>query len=153
MKILIAGNPDYGLAKSLHKIYAQNTSSENTKFVSRTHGNFDLSIPSKQRELADLSMDYDVFIAVSCIHRFAQVEYVQEVAKRWIERKHGHIVAIGSSADTSKGSLGCIPEKKALRAYCRQLSQSVLVKMIVNCESLFKSGNLHISKQDENCPE
>ena len=53
MKILIAGNPDYGLAKSLHKIYAQNTRLENTKFVSRTHGNFD-QVFSKQRELADL---------------------------------------------------------------------------------------------------
>ena len=32
-------------------------------------------------------MDYDVFIAVSCIWRFAQTEYVQEIAKRWVERK------------------------------------------------------------------
>ena len=60
-----------------------------------------LSIQSKQRELADLSMDYDVFIAVSCIHRFAQVEYVQEVAKRWIERKHGLLLPRIPSADTS----------------------------------------------------
>ena len=155
MKILIAGNPDYGLAKSLHKIYAQNTSSENTKFVSRTHGNFDLSIPSKQRELADLSMDYDVFIAVSCIHRFALLNMSQEVAKRWIERKHGHIVAIGSSADTPvKGSAWMYPaEKKALRAYCRQLSQISAGENDCKLRVTYLSpGNLHTPKQDEKLP-
>lgn len=149
MKTLIAGNPDYGLASSLQEFFPDAT------FVSRTHGDFDLSIPSKQRELAELSMEYDVFIAVSCIFRFAQTEYVQEVAKRWLERKWGHIIAIGSSADTPvKGSAWMYPaEKKALRAYCRQISQISAGENDCKLRMTYLSpGNLHTPKQDEKMP-
>ena len=148
-KILVAGNPDYGLSKSIKFVYPDAT------FVSRTHGGFDLSIPSKQRELAELSMDYDVFIAVSCIWRFAQTEYVQEVAKRWIERKHGYIISIGSSADTPvKGTPWMYPaEKKALRAYCRQLSQISAGENDCKLKITYLSpGNIHTPNQDEKMP-
>lgn len=148
-KILVAGNPEYGLAKGIHKKFPDAT------FISRTYGNLDLSIPSKQRELAEISMDYDVFISVSCIWRFAQTEYVQEVAKRWVERKHGYIIAIGSSADTPvKGSAWIYPtEKKALRAYCRQLSQISSGENDCNLKVTYLSpGNIHTPKQDEKMP-
>jgi len=148
-KILVAGNPDYGLAKSIAKVFPH------AKFVSRTHGNFDLSIPSKQRELAELSLEYDVFIAVSCIWRFAQTEYVQEVAKRWIENKKGYIIAVGSSADTPvKGSAWMYPaEKKALRAYCRQLSQISAGENKSELKVTYLSpGNLHTPNQDDKMP-
>lgn len=148
-KILVAGNPDYGLSKSIKCVYPDAT------FVSRTHGGFDLSIPSKQRELAELSMDYDVFIAVSCIWRFAQTEYVQEVAKRWIERKHGYIISIGSSADTPvKGTPWMYPaEKKALRAYCRQLSQISAGENDCKLKITYLSpGNIHTPNQDKKMP-
>ena len=45
MKILIAGNPDYGLAK-LHKIYAQNI--RKYKICKWTHGNFDPKYPTNK---------------------------------------------------------------------------------------------------------
>lgn len=148
-KILVAGNPDYGLSKAIKFLYPDAT------FVSRTHGNLDLSIPSKQRELAEMSMDYDIFIAVSCIWRFSQTEYVQEVAKRWIERKHGYIIAIGSSADTPvKGTAWMYPaEKKALRSYCRQLSQISAGENDCGLKVTYLSpGNIHTPKQDEKMP-
>lgn len=148
-KILVAGNPEYGLAKAIKEVYPY------ADFISRTHGNLDLSIPSKQRELAEMAMDYDVFIAVSCIWRFAQTEYVQEVAKRWIERKHGYIIALGSSADTPvKGTAWMYPaEKKALRAYCRQLSQISAGENDCKLKVTYLSpGNLHTPKQDEKMP-
>lgn len=150
LKVLVAGNPDYGLSKALKLIYP------NATFVSRTHGDFDLSIPSKQRELAEISMEYDVFIAVSCIWRFAQTEYVQEVAKRWVERKHGYIIAIGSSADTPvKGTPWMYPaEKKALRAYCRQLSQISAGENDCALKITYLSpGNIHTPNQDEKMPD
>ena len=149
-KILVAGNPDYGLAKSIKGAFPDAT------FISRSHGDIDLSIPSKQREVAELAMEYDVFIAVSCIWRFAQTEYVQEVAKRWIERKHGYIIAIGSSADTPvKGTAWMYPsEKKALRAYCRQLSQISAGENDCRLKVTYLSpGNIHTPKQDEKLPD
>ena len=38
-KILVAGNPDYGLAKAIKQKFS------NADFVSRSYGGFDLSIP------------------------------------------------------------------------------------------------------------
>ena len=145
-----AGNPEYGLAKAIKEKFP------NADFVSRDYGGFDLSIPSKQREVAELSMDYDIFIAVSCIWRFAQTEYVQEVAKRWIDRKHGYIIAIGSSADTPvKGTAWMYPaEKKALRSYCRQLSQISAGENDCKLKVTYLSpGNIHTPKQDEKMPD
>ena len=149
-KILVAGNPDYGLAKAIKQKFS------NADFVSRSYGGFDLSIPSKQRELAEKAMDYDVFIAVSCIWRFAQTEYVQEIAQRWVERKTGYIIALGSSADTPvKGTAWMYPaEKKALRAYCRQLSQISAGENDCGLKVTYLSpGNLHTPKQDEKMPD
>ena len=150
MKILVAGNPEYGLAKAIKEKFPD------ADFVSRSYGGFDLSIPSTQREIAEKAMDYDVFIAVSCVWRFAQTEYVQEVAKRWLERGHGYIIAIGSSADTPvKGTAWMYPaEKKALRAYCRQLSQISAGENDCGLKVTYLSpGNLHTPKQDEKMPD
>tara|TARA_B100000809_G_scaffold234563_1_gene252062 strand:- start:113 stop:667 length:555 start_codon:yes stop_codon:yes gene_type:complete len=149
MKIIIAGNPEYGLSKSVCKLHSDAT------FISRSHGNMDLTIPSRQREFAKLSLEYNIFISISCLWRFAQTELVQEVAKNWIERKHGYIIAIGSSADTPiKGSAWMYPvEKKALRAYCRQLSQVSAGDNDCKLKVTYLSpGNLHTPKQDEKLP-
>lgn len=149
LKILVAGNPEYGLAKTIKEKFPD------ADFVSRSYGGFDLSIPSTQREVAEKAMDYDVFIAVSCVWRFAQTEYVQEVAKRWLERKTGYIIALGSSADTPvKGTAWMYPaEKKALRAYCRQLSQLSAGENDCGLKVTYLSpGNLHTPKQDEKMP-
>jgi len=149
MNIIVAGNPTYGLSNSLYKFFPDAT------FISRSHGNMDLSIPSKQREFAELSLEYDIFISISCMWRFAQTELVQEVAKKWVERNKGYIIAIGSSADTPiKGSAWMYPaEKKALRAYCRQLSQISAGENDCKLKVTYLSpGNLHTPNQDEKLP-
>ena len=149
MKILVAGNPDYGLAASIKMIYPDAT------FVSRSHGNWDLEERHKRKELAKLSLEYDLFISVSCLWHFYQTELVQEVALSWIKDKHeGYIIAIGSSTDTPvKATAWEYPaNKKALRAYCRQLSQ-----LSASAENAFRvtylsPGNLHTPLQDTKLP-
>ena len=120
MKVLVAGNKDYGVAKSIYKLFPD------AEFVSRSNGDWDLSKYQAQRDLAKKSLDYDVFISVSTIWKFHQTTLVQEVSKAWEESNHkGYMIVFGSSADTPvKASTLMYPtEKKALRAYCRQISQ------------------------------
>ena len=95
-KILVAGNQNYGLSSALSEKWPDAT------FVSRTSGlQMDLCQLKNQREVAEMSLDYDVFISVSSLWKFHQTSLVQEVAKRWKENEHeGYIIAIGSSADT-----------------------------------------------------
>ncbi len=122
-KILIAGNQEYGLSGALYKKWPDAT------FISRSTGlKMDLCLLKNQRHIADLSLEYDVFISVSSLWKFHQTSLVQEVSKKWKEQKHkGYIIAVGSSADTPvKASTWLYPgEKKALRAYCRGVSQMV----------------------------
>jgi len=150
MKILIAGNPNYGLSKSLEKLFPE------SDFCSRTSGSWDFSVPTMQREFAQKSMQYDVVISVSCIWKFNQTTLVQEVAKRWMEeKKKGYIIVLGSSADTPvKGTAWMYPaEKKALRAYCRQISQAVAGENDIPFKITYLSpGNMHTPKQDEKMP-
>lgn len=149
MKILVAGNPNYGLAASIKNLYPKAT------FVSRTHGEWDLEQRYKRKELAKLSLEFDVFISVSCLWHFYQTELVQEVALAWEKENHyGYIIAIGSSADTPvKATAWEYPaNKKALRAYCRQLSQ-----LSASAENAFRvtylsPGNLHTPLQDTKLP-
>lgn len=149
MKILIAGNPDYGLAQAIKSKY------QYADFCSRSN-NWDLSTADKQREFANYSMSYDVVISVSCIWKFHQTILVQEVAKRWIEdKKQGYIIVLGSSADTPvKGTAWMYPaEKKALRAYCRQISQAIAGENDIPLKMTYLSpGNMHTPKQDEKMP-
>lgn len=147
MKILIAGNKDYGVAQAIHKLYPD------AEFVSRTNGDWDLTKYGKQRELAELSLEYDVFISVSCLWKFHQTTLVQEVAKKWEENKHkGYMIVFGSSADTPvKGSTWIYPtEKKALRAYCRQISQKATQENIKM--TYISPGHIHTPKQDDKHP-
>ena len=58
MKILVAGNKNFGLAAELFKLYPD------AFFASRTTG-FDLTANDDQKRLADLVLEYDVFI--NCI--------------------------------------------------------------------------------------
>ncbi len=122
-KILIAGNQEYGLSGALYKKWPDAT------FISRSTGlKMDLCLLKNQRHMAELSLEYDVFISVSSLWKFHQTSLVQEVSKKWKEQKHkGYIIAVGSSADTPvKASTWLYPgEKKALRAYCRGVSQMV----------------------------
>jgi short-subunit dehydrogenase len=150
MKVLIAGNPEYGLAQALSQKF-------NAEFASRSHGNWDLSNSEKQKEFAQKSLNYDVVISVSCLWGFNQTNLVQEVATSWMKnKKAGHLIALGSSADTPvKGTTWVYPaEKKALRAYCRQVSQMVSSNDDVKFKMTYLSpGNMHTPKQDEKIPD
>lgn len=150
MKILVAGNPNYGLAASIKTIYPDAT------FVSRSSGGWDLEERHKRKELAILSLEYDVFVSVSCLWHFYQTELVQEVALQWEKNKHkGYIIAIGSTADTPiKSTTWEYPaNKKALRAYCRQLSQMTASSNINTFRVTYLSpGNLHTPLQDKKLP-
>jgi len=98
-----------------------------------------------------------VFISVSSLWHYYQSELVQEVAVAWEKQKHnGYIIAIGSSADTPVKSItwDYPANKKALRNYCRQLSQiasNVLEKTFR--VTYLSPGNLHTPLQDKNMPD
>ena len=117
-QIAITGNPDYGLAKALAKIVSAD-------FFSRKCGGFDFSIEAKRLEFAELSKSYSIFVNCAALWRFQQTLLLEQVYKAWVAAGHqGHIINLGSTADTPvKGSDWVYPvEKKALRAYSRNLS-------------------------------
>ncbi len=120
-KIFIVGNPEYGLAKSLaRKFQAQ--------FASRANG-FDLCKRGLQEKCADISLEFDVFINCSSLYDFNQIKLLKIVYEKWKTHNHkGHIICIGSTADAFVKSTSWIYpiEKKALRAYCKNLSVASL---------------------------
>lgn len=150
MKILVAGNKDYGLSNSIAQEYPD------AKFLSRSTG-FNLNDSDIRDEIAKLSLDYDVFISVSCLSQFRQTLVVESIIKEWMSNNHnGYMIVIGSSADTPvKGTSWTYPsEKKALRAYLRQLSQIVASSQPPNWKITYLSpGNLHTPKQDQKLPD
>lgn len=120
--IVVSGNSTYGLGKSLYKVFPD------AKFCSRRNG-FDF-LKSQDRYLfAESTLAHSVYISCSGLEGFAQTLLVESVYRAWEKNNHhGHIIAIGSSADTPvKGVVTVYPiEKKSLRAYMRNLSQRVL---------------------------
>lgn len=151
MKILVAGNPNYGLAAAIKTIFPD------AVFASRTSGNWDLTIRENRKNFAKLSLEYDVVLSVSCLWHFYQTELVQEVALAWSKiQKVGRIIAIGSSADTpvKPTSWDYPASKKALRAYCRQLSQMAINETGPGFRVTYLSpGNLHTPLQDSKLPD
>ena len=150
-KILIAGNQEYGLSSALYKKWPDAT------FVSRTTGlKMDLCQLKNQRTIGEMSLEYDVFISVSSLWKFHQTSLVQDVAKRWKEKEHeGYIIAIGASADTPvKASTWLYPgEKKALRSYCRGLSQRVAGDNFSGFKVTYLSpGWMHTPVEDKKHP-
>jgi NADP-dependent 3-hydroxy acid dehydrogenase YdfG len=117
MKILVAGNKNYGLAAELFKIYPT------AFFVSRSSG-FDLTTNNDQQRLADLVLGYDVFINCSALWKFNQTVLLDAVYKKCVENNHRpYIICIGSTTDRVKkgGAWLYNAEKKALRDYCNTL--------------------------------
>lgn len=148
-KILIAGNKNYGLAKALYNLYPEAT------FLSRSTG-YNLCEQSVQLDVANMSLEYDVFISVSCLQKYNQVRLIEEVMNQWWKTNHtGYLIALGSSADTPvKGTKWSYPvEKKALRAYCRQQSQFIAGDMPPKWKVTYlSSGNMHTPNQDIKMP-
>ena len=120
MKILVAGNKNYGLAAELFKLYPD------AFFASSTSG-FDLTANDDQKRLADLVLEYDVFINCSALWKFNQTVLLDAVYKKCTENNHRpYIICIGSTTDRVKkgGAWLYNAEKKALRDYCNTLGMN-----------------------------
>ena len=120
MKILVAGNKNFGLAAELFKLYPD------AFFASRTTG-FDLTKNDDQKKLADLILDYDIFINCSALHKFNQTVLLDAVYKKCTENNHRpYIICVGSTTDRVKkgGAWLYNAEKKALRDYCNTLGMN-----------------------------
>ena len=123
MKILIAGNSNYGAAQALKHKFPKAT------FLSRSCSDTDLSQQEEQVRIGKMSLEFDVFISCSSLFRSNQLHLVREVVQNWeTEKKDGYIIVFGSSADTpvKATSVSYHSEKKGLRSYCRGVSNLVL---------------------------
>lgn len=115
--ILITGNPNTGLAKSLKKIYPD------ANFVSRVSG-VDLTSDEGRAIFLERVKEADVIINSSALWRFNQVVLLDLIYKKCKEINHNpHIICVGSTTDrSSKGTQWLYnAEKKALRDYCNSL--------------------------------
>ena len=118
MKILVTGNPNFGLAESISKIYTD------AKFVTKSAG-FDLTSSIKQDELSNIALDYDVFVLCSYIPDYVPNILLQKVYDNCKKNNHKiHIIVIGSTVDRVKDGRvwKYAEEKKALRDMCNTLA-------------------------------
>ena len=65
LKVLMTGNPTYGLAEKFSIVHTQ------TDFASRSN-DYDLCTKQGRVKLAQSSLHYDVFINSSALHQFNQ---------------------------------------------------------------------------------
>jgi hypothetical protein len=86
MKILCTGNPTFGIAQSLQKLYPDTT------FVSRTNG-YDLTTEEGLTKFKNLLPKFDVFINHSQLPGDLQRILLTHTRKAWTR---GHVVNIGS---------------------------------------------------------
>lgn len=121
MKTLTTGHADYGVAQAIGQILGSD-------FASRRNG-FDLCTDDGKDRLAQLSLEYDVFVNCAALWKFHQTLVLEKVWNTWSESgKTGTIINIGSTADVGvrSGSWLYPIEKKALRSLSRSLSQCTL---------------------------
>ena len=112
--VIIAGNRNYGLGKTLAETYP------NAKFCSRSCGGYDFKQLDQRNRFSELSLSYDVAILCSYIPQFNQVLVLNNLWETWNDAKHrGHIIVLGSTADTSPKRWLYPVEKRALRDFCR----------------------------------
>ena len=117
-KILVAGNPNYGIAKAIAERWPV------ADFASRSN-DYDLCDEQARQSFAEKSLQYDVVICCSALWRFQQSLVLDQVWKLWDQRgKKGQIICLGSTADLGARSSNWLypVEKKALKALCRNLS-------------------------------
>lgn len=110
MKILVTGNPNYGIAEAINK----NFNGHELVFYSRNYNNFDLNNPQKITELAILSLQYDVVINNVRLTNYNQVKLYETIYHKWIlVKKHGQIINLGSTVDISRDANYTYASEKA----------------------------------------
>lgn len=122
MKILIAGNKDFGLAKEIGSSLAEHQ----LTFVSRSSTQaLDLTKAEHQQQFADMALDHDVVILCSALWKFNQTLLLEATYKKLkAAGKRTLIVCIGSTTDRVKKATDWLynAEKKALRDYTNSLA-------------------------------
>lgn len=125
MKILIAGNPNYGLAEKLNEIL---TAEHTLTYVSRSAPNsMDLTKAESQQQFAEMATHHDVVILCSALWKFNQTLLLEATYKRLkAVNKRTLIICIGSTTDRVMKATDWLynAEKKALRDYANSLSLS-----------------------------
>ena len=86
MKILCTGNPSFGIAQSLQKIYP------NITFISRSNG-YDLTTEEGVSKFKKLVLEYEVFINHSQLESDYQRKLLTYTNQVW---SSGHVINIGS---------------------------------------------------------
>jgi short-subunit dehydrogenase len=123
MKILISGNPAYGLAEAITTAL----NDHELTFVSRTTHRLDLTKAENQSKFAEMSLDYDAVIINSALWKFNQTLLLEAVYKKLKQsNKQTLIICIGSTTDRVMKATDWLynAEKKALRDYCNSLGMS-----------------------------
>ena len=115
--MIITGNKNFGLAKSLAKLYPD------AEFCSRDTG-YDFGKKLDMERLAEAVINHDTFINCSALFRFSQTSLLDIVYKKCILENHScHIINVGSTTDRVKkgGAWLYNAEKKALKDYSNTL--------------------------------
>lgn len=123
MKILISGNPVFGLAQALDTVLENHE----LTFVSRTTHQLDLTKAENQSKFAEMSVDYDAVIINSALWKFNQTLLLEAVYKKLKQtNKRTLIICIGSTTDRVMKATDWLynAEKKALRDYCNSLGMA-----------------------------
>lgn len=148
--MLVIGNKEYGLAASIAKLYPH------AEYYSRSSG-YNMGKHDVRQHVGEKSLDHDVVILCSALGDFKQTLLAEVIVQHWINSNHpGYLIAVGSSADTPvKGTKWLYPvEKRALRAYMRQLSQACSSDTPPACKTTYIApGNMHTPRQDEKMPD
>lgn len=149
MEILVIGDPTYGICESIYKLYPE------AKYCSRKTG-YNIWNQDAIDGIGELAQQYSTVILCSALHKFRQLMLAEAISTRWLQNKiKGYLIAFGSTADTPvKGNAQTYAiEKRALRAFCRQLS-------MIACDdtdrwikaTYLAPGNTHTKGQDEKMP-
>lgn len=118
MKILIAGNKDYGLAKEISK------KNDDCEFCSRSSG-YDLFSAESINDFCNRAIDYKKIVLCSALYNFQQTVLLDQLYQKCVDSNHKpHIITIGSTTDRFSTGKPWIynAEKKALRDYSSTLA-------------------------------
>lgn len=111
MKILVTGNPEYGVASGLKAILGQD---HIVDFVSPKHNGIDLNKQEDFRKVVDNSLAYDVIINNVRLSDYNQVKLFDSIYRKWMaNRKQGQIINIGSLADNVRDKTWAYGSEKA----------------------------------------